>query len=673
MTRRRLIACVSVAALGLMLLVGAAVAGLIVMRRPSLASAGECVQAVEELPLAPLPEYRSLPPLEVVRVDWPTAKSSGAWRHWRAGPTRAGALALDPAGDVLWLAAGADPARWDLNTSQGALVNASCHSCGDIAAIVPTGPEQLWAVATWGYIYRYDQGGLAILSGNAYWHSSDVEAGVDGSGTLWMNNASESWERCTGYPTDWRCERGWEWQEPPLTQAMGCTSLLGSLDVNGFWSCATAPGRTEHMPLDPPPCDDWQSVSGSMRCVTWDQDCAGQLVLLSLDPREVERTVPWPGGVNLTDVHQVTHNEDQVWLFSDALWMLEAGRWQRFDWPYDAPSGLVADPAGDGVWVTVPALGLLHVSADAVRMHHPRDSLYALPVDRDWTPIWREPPGRQLATLSLAETADGRIWAGTDGGGLWVYDEAEALWQPTELTQAFVDALEADGDGGLWIGTRYGGVAHHNGDDGWQWWRTYDGLPSDRITGLALDQQGRVWAGTADAGLVRSDGHLWEEREIDDVEPNDRITALVADQRGSVYFGHSRGVGVCEGEQCRHSLTGETLGGHIATLALNQSGDLWASDGHVIYERASMGAWRRRDELERQVNKLLPDSRGLLWVGGIGLKACSLSTENWFWFPLLGEMNVNVYDLLEDRQGRIWVAWGHGVSMYDPALGAIEE
>jgi ligand-binding sensor domain-containing protein len=393
---------------------------------------------------------------------------------------------------------------------------------------------------------------------------------------------------------------------------------------------------------------------------------------MSIDPREVVRTVPWPSGVNLADVRRVTQNEDQVWLFSDALWLFEADHWQRFEWPYDVPRGLVAVPEGDGVWATVYDLGLLHVNADGVRVVHPRDSLYALPVARDWAPVWRERPDVQLAVVSLAETADGRIWAGTDGGGLWVYDEAQALWHPTELTQAFVDALQADGDGGLWIGTRYGGIAFYDGKNGWQWWRTYDGLPSDKITALAVDEHARVWAGTADAALIRFDGHTWEKLEINGVEPDGRIAALVADGRGGVYFGHSRGIGVCEGEQCRGRLTGEPFGGHIAALALNQSGDLWAADASILYERTSTGGWRRRDALERPVDKILPDSRGWLWVGGVGLEVCSLSTGECSQVPLSDAMYDRVYGLIEDHHGRIWVARGSGVSMYDPALGEME-
>jgi hypothetical protein len=658
-----------------MLLTGAAVAGLRMMKKPSLASAGECVRVVEELPLAPLPEYGKLPALEVVRADWPTAVISGAWHHWHGGPMREGALSLDLGGDALWLGAGADLLRWDPKTSRGTLVDTSCYRCGDVAAIVPTGSGQLWAVGVGADIIRYDQGGLEFLSGGAGTplYGPDAEAGVDGSGALWLTNGFGSWGRCSGYPSDWRCEDGWEWQESPLTRAMGCTHLLTSLDVTTFWSCASAPGRTEFIPLAPPPCDDWQAVSGSMRCVTWDQDCAGQLVLLSIDPREVERTVPWPGGVNLADVRRVTHSDGQLWLFADALWLFEAGRWQCFEWIYDAPTGLVADPSGDGVWVTVPTLGLLHVSADAARLYHPRDSLYALPVDRDWTPIWKEHPGLQLATMSVTETADGRIWAGTDGGGLWVYDEAEGLWQPTELTQAFVDALQPDDDGGLWVGTRYGGIAHYDGREAWRWWRTYSGLPSDQITALALDGEGRVWAGTADAGLVRFDGVLWERVEIYGVALDGLIRTLVVDQQGRVVFDHSDGVGVCYRGQCTSRLPGEGSYGGPGTIAVDQQGSLWTTSGYSLHVRSPDGEWSYVDEVQFWTSELLPDSRGWIWTGGGRLGVYRLQTGEWSAVSFPESGRDDIYDLFEDSHGRVWVARGHGVSMYDPALGEIEE
>jgi hypothetical protein len=683
-TRRRLIACVSVAGLGLMLLVGAAAAGLIVMRRPSLASAGECVKAVEELPLAPLPEDGTLPPLEVIRADWPTAVSLGAWRHWRSGSLRVGSLALDVEGEALWMGAGVDLSRWDLNTLSGTRVDiwGFEDSWGDdiyqVGAIVPTGPGQLWVVDGRGPIIRYDGGSFEVLTGGGIGYGLTSKAGVDGSGVLWLTNISGDWERCVGYPSDWRCERGQQWREPPLTQAMGCTSFLASLDARSFWSCATAPGRMEVVPFDAPPCDSWQAVSGSMRCVTWDQDCAGQLVLLSLDPREVVRTVPWPNGVDLVDVRLVSHNEGQVWLFSDALWLFEAGRWQRFEWPYDAPSGLVADPAGDGAWVTVTSLGLLHVNAEAVRMVHPRDSLYALPVDRDWTPIWKERPGWQLATLSLAETAEGRIWAGTDGGGLWVYDEAEVLWQPTELTQAFVDALQGDGDGGLWVGTRYGGIAHYDGKEAWQWWRTYSGLPSDSITALAVDQRGWVWAGTADAGLIRFDGVAWEQLQIDGVEPDGRITALAADGQGSVFFVQDGCVGACDAERCSAFLCSAPLTSDpplpIRTLALDQLGNLWVTTPYSVYGRTWTGQWKQHVEPGPAVGELLIDSREQIWAG-TGCGASTYRAGHWQTPDPFGSCvdARHIYGLFEDRRGRIWVARTSGVSMYDPALDEIAE
>ncbi len=665
MSERRLITCAILAGLVLLLVAGIAVTALL-----SISSTGKpkysCLEPVEELPLPPFPDYGSLPPLEVVRADLPTAEHTGAWQQWYGGWLRVRSMSLDPGGSTLWLGMDSGLVQWNLNAlNGGALVDVG--GVGAIAGIVPTGPEQFWAVGS-GSVVRYDRGKLETLPGSpGYAYDLPVQSGLDKDGALWVG--SSVWGRCTGYPGDWRCGSSVEYQDGILSHIMACTPPLTSLDVSSFRYCVTSPRRTEFIPLDPPTCTDWQAVSGSMHCVTWDQDCSGQLVLLSVGSREIVRTLPWPSGVNMGDVLWVTHGSDQVWLFDGALWLFEAGRWRRFEWPYETPAGLVADPERGGVWAGVPGLGLVHVSADAVRLYHPRDQMYALPVERGYTPIRLGQPGQGwLAVASLAETTDGRIWAGTDGGGLWVFDEDEKVWQPTELTQAFVDVLLADPDGGLWLGTRDSGVAHYDGKDGWQWWRTYTGLASDVINALALDQQGRLWAGTADAGLMRFDGETWEKLVIEGVALHGRITALVVDREDRVFFGYSGGVGMVDGEQWVAPLAGGFLMARPVALALDDGGSLWASDGYALYVFEDGTHWVRHSEGMGKLQEILFDSKGRLWMGGSAVRVFDAATSEWRTVSYTDD----VYALLEDSRGRIWVGENWGVSMYDPVLGELD-
>jgi ligand-binding sensor domain-containing protein len=668
-SERRLIVCAILACLVLLLLAGIAVTALLAIssaRNPT----SSCLESIEELPVPPFPDFGSLPPLEVVRTDLPTMERVGAWLHWYGGWLRVRSMSLDPGGSTLWLGMDSGLAQWDLNALNGALIDIG--GVGAIAGIVPTGPEQFWAVGS-GSVIRYDQGKLETLPGSpGYAYNLPVQSGLDEDGALWVG--SYVWGRCMGYPGDWRCGSSVEYREGILSHMMACTPPLTSLDVSSFRYCVASPRRTEFIPLDPPTCTDWQAVSGSVHCVTWDQDCSGQLVLLSVGSHEIVRTLPWPSGVNMGDVLWVTHGSDQVWLFDGALWLFEAGRWRYFEWPYETPTELAADPQRGGVWAGVPGLGLVHVSADAVRLYHPRDQMYALPVERGYTPIYLTPiyllpPGPGwLAVASLAETTDGRIWAGTDGGGLWVFDEEEKVWQPTELTQAFVDVLLADPDGGLWLGTRDSGVAHYDGKDGWQWWRTYTGLASDVITALALDQQGRLWAGTADAGLMRFDGETWERLETEGVASRERITALVVDREGRVFFGYSDGVGMVSGEQPVAPLV---EGFHLTrpvALALDGEGGLWASDGYALYAFEGEAYWGPHSEGMGKLQEILFDGAGRLWAGGSALRVFDATTGEWHTVSYTDD----VYALLEDSRGRIWVGENWGVSMYDPALGELE-
>lgn len=446
----------------------------------------------------------------------------------------------------------------------------------------------------------------------------------------------------------------WGEREAPFVQHLElCGRELVVRDYEDFWACVSGPRSTEAIPLQPPSDSEWQAVVAPLRGATWDHGCSDQLVFFSLEPRQVVKAVPWPTGVHPDDVRWAVHNQDQAWLFSDDLWLFEAERWHRFEWPYEVPAGVAAGPQGDSVWMGVPELGLIQVSQDATRLYHPRDRLHALPIERGWDPEYLALHDRGwLAVASLAETSDGRIWAGTDGAGLWVYDEKGALWQPTELTQAFVDVLLADSDGGLWVGTRYGGLAHCDGKDGWQWWRTDSGLPSNTVTALALDQQGRLWMGTRDGGLAWFDGDTWERVDAEIVPHDDRITALLVDRENRVFFGYGGGVGMYDDQEWTVPLGEELPSGHPDALAQDNMGKLWAScAGHLLYVLDDSG-WLLSPTPKKRIQELLFDSQGRLWVGGFSLRLHESGSEQW----QLVRYTENVYALLEDSHGRIWVA-----------------
>lgn len=118
-----------------------------------------------------------------------------------------------------------------------------------------------------------------------------------------------------------------------------------------------------------------------------------------------------------------------------------------------------------------------------------------------------------LVTATAWDPAAGRLWVGTDGGGL-------AEWRPADGWRTHTRASTSGGlgsnsiadvavapDGTVWVATREatvdaqgrgwsdGGLSRFDGT-GWRVFTTADGLPSNHLSAVALDGRGKVWAGT---------------------------------------------------------------------------------------------------------------------------------------------------------------------------------
>jgi ligand-binding sensor domain-containing protein/signal transduction histidine kinase len=103
-------------------------------------------------------------------------------------------------------------------------------------------------------------------------------------------------------------------------------------------------------------------------------------------------------------------------------------------------------------------------------------------------------PAPSLDETSIAESADGSIWVGTDGNGLYrVTDSGVRRFTHEDgLPSNTVRALFAQPDGSLWIGTLDGGLCRFK-DGRFVTCSTSDGLVDDVINHIADDGLGYLW------------------------------------------------------------------------------------------------------------------------------------------------------------------------------------
>ena len=104
---------------------------------------------------------------------------------------------------------------------------------------------------------------------------------------------------------------------------------------------------------------------------------------------------------------------------------------------------------------------------------------------------------------ALAQTRDGYLWLGTqaglvrfDGVRFTTYDHSAS----PALDRPYIWSLAADEDGSLWIGTEETGLIHYH-DGQFTRFGKAQGLPSAWVSVILHHRAGNLWVGTTGGGL----------------------------------------------------------------------------------------------------------------------------------------------------------------------------
>ena len=263
---------------------------------------------------------------------------------------------------------------------------------------------------------------------------------------------------------------------------------------------------------------------------------------------------------------------------------------------------------------------------------------------------------------TILQDSQGFMWFGTEDG-LVRYDGQELVrygYSPRDdrgLPGNYINQI-AEGPGhNLWLAIN-GGLARWNrADDRFTVYHhdphDPNSLASDQVNTLVIDAQGRIWIGTADAGL-------------DVLDPR---------------------TGRFESLQHEPAIAGSLASNHVTTLLRDRAGDLWVGTDQGLDELESdqrtFRHFRHRDGDPRTLSgnsiwQVLEDSSGSLWVATIGggldrMDANGNVLQVFRHDPKQpGSLaSDEVQALLEDRQGHFWVGTTDGLDLIDRATGTI--
>lgn len=198
-----------------------------------------------------------------------------------------------------------------------------------------------------------------------------------------------------------------------------------------------------------------------------------------------------------------------------------------------------------------------------------------------------ELPGDDV--FRLFEDSRGDIWISISGSppGMvrWErttesfhrYSDIDGL-TPTSLPTAYCE----DAAGNVWLGLYEGGLARYH-DGRFQLFTQADGFPAGLVRSLYLDHAGRLWAATAQGGVVRLDNpHEDHPRfvtyTIADGLSSNGVSCITEDKLGRMYFGTTRSLDRLDLEtnRIRHYTKADGLSSNAVRVAFrDREGALW--------------------------------------------------------------------------------------------------
>ncbi|MBL9145127.1 MAG: PAS domain S-box protein [Verrucomicrobiaceae bacterium] len=281
-----------------------------------------------------------------------------------------------------------------------------------------------------------------------------------------------------------------------------------------------------------------------------------------------------------------------------------------------------------------------------------------------------------LHVSSLIDDGQGGLWIATRGGGLsrWRNGVISTLTAADGLARNDVLAIAPAEPGALWIGT--GSGLQHWGPDGFQQVGEAEGVRGI-VNGMAVSPTEGLWFsvhGVEKVGLFRCQGGRCEF-----VEPVPKSRALFpsslfVDAEGALWLGMGNGVVLRRqaGVWKEFNQTDGVPFSYIYCFAQGPSGEIWAgsyAEGLFVFRG---GRFHAVPQLHGAIRSVRVSRDGVAWAGTETGGLTRLTRPRVTSFPLIsGTQSWKATGLVEDPPDRFWVT-AYGGGLFRGTLDALE-
>ena len=285
------------------------------------------------------------------------------------------------------------------------------------------------------------------------------------------------------------------------------------------------------------------------------------------------------------------------------------------------------------------------------------------------------------ATLSLYEDHEGNLWTGTETGGVGVLRDPlfQIIGRRQGLADDSVTSIIQAGDKGLWVGTGASGLNRFDLERSTNHiFTAKDALASDTILSLASNGRSfadlsELWVGTPDGLNVLREGR-WKLYTSADGLADDLVRSLLAGHDGNLWVGTRRGITQWKDDRGKTWTTADGLGSDlVGAMVQDAAGDLWVGTlaGLSRIHNGKIMNYTVADGLpSNTITALEAGIEGTLWVGTKDQGLAMLDGQAFFSFAKATRLPRNIYAILMDGQGSMWLSSDRGI--YRVKLAALE-